>query len=463
MSKNIKYKKTNQTPIAYKVSDYNFFIQKDKKRNCFLFNGIKSSLIHLPSPVFEATKLLFSQKQINHNELSRLNSEFVDILKEGGFIVPSSDNELEVIRNKFLSDKNDSALEFLFVPTLDCNLSCIYCYQERFSTTMSKNICKKIINLAQEKLLNENINRINVDWYGGEPLLAFNTISYLSSNLIDLSEKHNCSYNASITTNGTLLNAKMLDLLLSLFVSKFQVSIDGPRETHDKRRMYKHEKISSFDRIIENIYKIVDKADLYVRINVDNENLEQAFTLLEYFKEKGLFNVSSFGFYPYLAMTGPLNPCKPFNCNPLVTGKFYKKNMKFQKRVFEYSNKKKLYPIFDYPFALGVPCGALKNNFYCFDPKGRYYKCGIQIGELDKHCGDVNGTLNHTQNELWEQYTPLKDEECVECKYLPFCMGGCPKVLFDKNSFYDKEGCEYWKNHLEEIIRIYANGMENLN
>ncbi len=103
-----------------------------------------------------------------------------------------------------------------------------------------------------------------------------------------------------------------------------------------------------------------------------------------------------------------------------------------------------------------MTCGALRSNSYAFDPKGRYFRCGLEIGEAEKWCGNAYGDINVPQYQKWENYDPLIDIDCLDCRYLPFCMGGCPKVKFDKNNFYGKEGCTYWKGNLENIVKLYA-------
>jgi uncharacterized protein len=139
---------------------------------------------------------------------------------------------------------------------------------------------------------------------------------------------------------------------------------------------------------------------------------------------------------------------------------FYKKNLEFQEKVFDYSGKSRLKPIFDFPFPMGVICGALRSNSYAFDPKGQYFKCALEIGEMEKQCGNIYGEMNNTQHKKWESYDPLTDKKCLNCRCLPFCMGGCPKVKYDKNNFYIREGCIYWQENLDEIIRLYVKSMK---
>jgi uncharacterized protein len=199
--------------------------------------------------------------------------------------------------------------------------------------------------------------------------------------------------------------------------------------------------------------------DLAVRINLDPENVGCAQQLLEVFREQGFFASGNYGFFPYVAMVSPINLCKLPPCGVLNASEFYKLSLAFQQIVFAYSDKKRLQPILDFPGMVGTACGALQRNTYGVDPEGFYFKCGLEIGDNGKRCGHVAPDTPWAQYHKWRSYDPLDDEECAACRYLPFCMGGCPKVQFDQNPFYSKDGCSYWKNNLEEIVRVYVQAM----
>lgn len=441
----------------FKPSKFNFTIQ-DSDRKVFLFNGLHSSLIQLPEALYPVAQDIFSRTKIFASVLPIELTPFFEILKEGGFLVEDTFDELATIKERFHRDREGGPMHLIITPTLDCNLACIYCYQARTSETMTFDICDRIIEFVYKNLEKSRsiIPKIQVDWYGGEPLLGQHIISYVSGRLMHIANEFNCEYEASIATNGTLLDDNAVNMLISNKVNACQITIDGPKEIHDQRRGYRRAKESSFERILKNIKRVIGKIELSVRINVDATNIKYVNTLLDIFKDEGFFQEKAFGFFPYLSMTGPINPCMPFNCVPVDAHDFYKKNLEFQERVFEYSGKNCLKPIFDFPFPVSVTCGALRSNSYAFDPKGRYFKCGLEIGEAEKVCGNVYGEINVPQYQKWENYDPLIDIECLDCRYLPFCMGGCPKVKFDKNNFYGKEGCMYWKGNLEDIVKLYA-------
>jgi uncharacterized protein len=195
--------------------------------------------------------------------------------------------------------------------------------------------------------------------------------------------------------------------------------------------------------------------DVSVRINVDIHNASLAYELLDLFRAKGFFH-GDHGFYPYIARVSPINLCKLPPCGVLETSDFYRKSLAFQQRVFQYSGRKQLEPILDFPWAVNSACGALCRNTYGIDPEGFYFKCGLEIGENEKRCGHVKDAVPWQACQKWSDFDPLADEECLKCRYLPFCMGGCPKVQFDHSLDCSKDGCAYWKSSLKGVIRAYV-------
>lgn len=445
---------------TYKPSLYNFFIPEGGSGGMLLFNGLNSALIRLPQRIYPIARAVLSSGKINVSVLPSVARRLFALLKEGGFLINDDIDEPGIIKKRFLRIKKSGHLHLIIAPTLDCNLACKYCYQFRSPGIMPAEVCDRIVEFAAKKLKKGNIRDIRVDWYGGEPLMAQKVISYLSGHFLKLAGKFKCGYEASIATNGTLLNYRAVNMLIRNKVNSCQVTIDGTKKTHDKRRGYKNNKGSSFDRILGNMKLVAGKIDLSVRINVDADNITHAAALLDFFERQGFFRSGDKGFLPYLAIAGPINPNIHFKCRPVNIGDFYGHNLEFQKRALKYSRRKHPAPLLDFPSPVNASCGALRENSYAFDPRGYYFKCGLEIGEPGKECGNASGA-KLKQCKKWDEYSPFDDKKCVKCRYLPFCMGNCPKTEFDGNSFYGRDGCVYWKGNLENIVNLYVNAMES--
>lgn len=143
-----------------------------------------------------------------------------------------------------------------------------------------------LLKFAEERMVLAKY--LDITWYGGEPLLELNTIVDLSNRLIELSKRYNAVYSAGIITNGTLLTKDVAKILRDQCkVSYCQVTLDGPAEIHDQRRVFSDGR-ASFITILNNIKDVSDIIDVNIRINVDSENEERIPELLNILANEGI-------------------------------------------------------------------------------------------------------------------------------------------------------------------------------
>jgi len=136
--------------------------------------------------------------------------------------------------------------------TRNCNLNCEYCYENITGLDVKWEIIKENIDL----ILNENTsNNIKIEFLGGEPMLAFDLIekacNYFENNKYD----NNISY--MLTTNGTILTEKMLNIIKKFNIYIY-VSIDGLPFTHNMKRVFKNTNEPTYDIIAKNVKKMLN-------------------------------------------------------------------------------------------------------------------------------------------------------------------------------------------------------------
>lgn len=145
--------------------------------------------------------------------------------------------------------------------TQNCNLRCSYCvYSGHYTNRMHSNkrmswdTAKKGIDFFIEH--SKAVNELTLGFYGGEPLLEFELIK----NCIDYIESKVPwkKMNYSITTNATLLNDLIIDLLAEKHFD-LTISFDGPKEIHDKYRRFANNGKGSYDIVIRNVIRIKEK------------------------------------------------------------------------------------------------------------------------------------------------------------------------------------------------------------
>ena len=163
----------------------------------------------------------------------------------------------------------DSQLKGMFLNvTSRCNLACSYCilsgdydnHSALKQEEMSWDTAKKAIDFYTSRANTEGIFRI--DFFGGEPLLAFPLIEKATTYLNHIFKERNQEVMYSITSNGTIMNDRIIDFLIENNVL-FQASIDGEKELHDHSRKYKNSDRGSFDTILKSLQAIHDRDQDY--------------------------------------------------------------------------------------------------------------------------------------------------------------------------------------------------------
>jgi uncharacterized protein len=128
-----------------------------------------------------------------------------------------------------------------------CNLRCVYCYETFALGHMKLDVAKGIVRLI-EKRVEDGLDWLEIEFFGGEPLGAWNTVKYVTGNAYELCQQYGVKLIGAMTTNSMLLHMDRLEWLAQHGITAFQITLDGPREIHDTRRVSAH-KTGSFDVI----------------------------------------------------------------------------------------------------------------------------------------------------------------------------------------------------------------------
>lgn len=121
---------------------------------------------------------------------------------ENGFFVDDSVDELKLSEKALVKEQmNSTHLLLTIIPTLNCNLDCMYCYQHDMHNSakrISRNTLHGIIAEIQQ---DDELTSVHVEWNGGEPLLEIELIKQFSSELVELCDRKGIAYTSSISTN----------------------------------------------------------------------------------------------------------------------------------------------------------------------------------------------------------------------------------------------------------------------
>lgn len=207
--------------------------------------------------VFEDVyKLLEIQKQTGEN----VDHPTIEKLKANGFLSTNRVKEVEHPATNVVKDFLNNKLKKINLQiTQQCNFRCEYCvysgeYENRGHSVsrMSWETAKKGIDFILSH--SKDSSSIDVSFYGGEPLLEYNLIKKVMKYAKEAAEGKLVSF--SMTTNGSLLNEEMVRFFLD-YNMRITVSLDGPKEIHDKNRKFASNNNGTFDSVYNNIRTIV--------------------------------------------------------------------------------------------------------------------------------------------------------------------------------------------------------------
>ncbi|MBS4039192.1 MAG: radical SAM protein [Flavobacteriales bacterium] len=437
---------------------------KINSQEYLMLNLINGAADIIENPVYE---------KVMANDYDGIQSDIIQLMIERRYLFQTEADYyyfIEELDNKMEALEESSIPNFLIVPTYDCNLNCSYCYEKTYEikdTDISKQIqlidqqfaiINDIVKKHKEKFPH-NEEHVCVTIMGGEPLLGTNL--EVITQIFQKSKEN--GYLVNIISNGV-----DLDRYLELFgdykeVLEFiQITVDGTQEIHDTRRVFYNKK-GSFQRIMKNIeLGLQNGIKTYVRVNVDNSNIDNLPDLANQLVELYKWN-ENLKPYLYLLQDGgcagqtyiidekigieKIFELEKKNSNMRV---FYKKfhPINFIESIFE---NKPYMPVLRH-------CGASKNQ-YIFDCKANVYKCWHGIGNDSFRIGtfDTDIAFDQEKKERWRNRSVQNIEKCKPCKYRYICGTGCPAATHMSNEEFDinKESCVDYQTLIQTLILQY--------
>lgn len=427
-----------------KLSKYNKIIELNENKTVS-FNSLTTNF----SEVDHRFKFILENiNEIKYEDLEDEYKEIFDKMKQGGYIISDDVDELQLLELRNLQGRFAmNSVGMTIAPTMDCNFGCSYCFEERKSGKMSNEVIEKVYELVESET--KKGNAIGVTWFGGEPMMAFELIKEMSHKFMKICKNNNVSYNASIVSNGYLLDLERVKELKELMISGIQVTLDGPARIHDERRHLLNKK-PTFDKIISNLRLLKDEEiNATIRVNLDKNNIDDLSELFDVLKEKNLDSLNiDFGHIKVFNKA-----CSSLD-NKCLSGDMFSEKYRELSKILKSKgfNVSLLYPKLRRNF-----CGADRYNSYVIDPLGNTYKCWNDIGFDDRITGNLFGNHEQVNRKLLLDYathSALKKEKCRECFILPVCMGGCVY----ESLMNDEPSCEKWKYGLEKYLEdVYYN------
>lgn len=303
-------------------SCYNIYLKSPREGYAYLVHGYSGAIDVVTEAVshFLKTTRIVTQEAIDQGKLA-ITKEDVELLKERGYLTIKTPKEEREHVWKFADVLHRMAKRrssFLFLVAYDCNFRCPYCYENDISNKgrgWSKRVfSKKMVDRAYQTMSeiqpNREMHLNSITLYGGEPLLArnYDIVTYI----VEEGLKRNYTFGA--VTNGYDLD-HYIDLVGPGKIEWLQITVDGPPETHNRRRTHYRDG-SSFEKIMHNVENVLRRGvKVSVRINTDTKVLSELPKVMDIFKERGFLDNTLFTVYSAL-VTGEEDS---ISCNTVMT------------------------------------------------------------------------------------------------------------------------------------------------
>lgn len=223
----------------------------------------------------------------NLQELALQYPSLSEQLVKYGSLTDCPEKQLEILKGRISAACSDNSIFILNInPTLDCNFSCWYCYENhRRDSVMSKSIISAVKNLIVQKLSNnQELCQLQLNFFGGEPLLKFDEVCspIIHHACNACTRAANVVLTIGFTSNGSLVTDRIAKFLSSYSCS-FQITLDGGEIHHNKTRFFKGGK-PSYKLIIDNIKNLANHGiKVIVRVNFTSKNIDSALQLPDEF------------------------------------------------------------------------------------------------------------------------------------------------------------------------------------
>lgn len=394
-----------QERTMWKVSRYNLY---DAEKNSYVANTLTGANIQLSREEMDRLK---------NERLEEFSEEELVILSESGIIVDSKLDEMQLLRNAYNACKySNKKASITIALSLRCNFSCPYCYENKSNECMSEETQNQVLKFLDSLLTENHISELRVCWYGGEPTLCMEALGNLSERIIALCRNRGISYEASIITNGYLIDAGMADIFKSCLINSAQITLDGMAKTNDARRKLANGH-GTYEKIKNAVFLLAEK-DIYVRVrvNLDKSNIH------EYKEVYGIFEGQ-----------------KNIICYPAMVTVEENQSTLQKSLCFEHTEFQQFYDTVYNDIYAGTNrelnqdlepeisnCTAEHAYSYLIAPDGYLYKCLNDICNNEWAVGHVEkGLYGAASAAKYLGRDPFTEPECEECPYIPVCYGGC--------------------------------------
>ena len=382
----------------------------------------------------------------------------IEALKESGKLF--SEDKYEELAYNYKNNSNVIKALCLHVAHT-CNLNCSYCFasQGKYQgdrALMSFEVGKQAFDFL---IANSGTRRnLEVDFFGGEPLMNWDVVKQLVAYAREVEKKHNKNFRFTLTTNGVLIDDDVIEFA-NREMSNVVLSLDGRREIHDHfRRDYAGN--GSYDKILPKFKQLVESRGgkgYYMRGTFTHNNVD--FT-------NDIFHMADLGFTELSMEPVVCPPDDPYALTEEDLPKLFEQYEILAKEMIK--RKKEGRPFTFYHYMLDLKhgpciykritgCGS-GTEYMAVTPWGELFPCHQFVGDPKYSLGNIwDGVTNKEIQDTFRSCNAYAREDCRDCWAKLYCSGGCAANSYHATGSIGgiyKYGCELFKKRIECAVMM---------
>lgn len=406
---------------------------------------------------------LISQKyagreDMSEEDLEECYSQIEELKNQGKLFAPDT---FEAAANT-LKEKTSGVIKALCIHIAHtCNLNCEYCFASQGKyhgerAIMSLEVGKRALDFLVE---NSGTRRnLEVDFFGGEPLMNFDVVKEMVAYARSIEKEHNKNFRFTLTTNGLLIDDDVIEFA-NKEMSNVVLSLDGRKEIHDKYRV-DYAGNGSWERIVPKFQKLVEARggkNYYMRGTFTHENPD----FLKDIQEMLDLGFTELSMEPVVCAPGESSELTEEDL-PVVMEQYEK----LAELMLERDKAGKPFTFYHYMIDLtGGPCIYKRisgcgsgTEYMAVTPWGDLYPCHQFVGDEKFKLGDIWSGVDNT--EIQDEFMSCNvyaRKECKDCWARLYCSGGCAANAYHATGSIKgvyEYGCKLFRKRMECAIAV---------
>lgn len=407
------------------------------------------------------------KEDVNEEEIDFCFNDIDELIKDGRLFAKDT---FEDVAKEFKKRQGVVKAICLHVAH-DCNLACKYCFAGKGEYDGPKGLMSfETGKRALDFLIEQSGTRKNleVDFFGGEPLMNWEVCKKLVEYGREQEKIHNKNFRFTLTTNGLLINDDVIEFC-NREMGNVVLSLDGRKSTNDAMRVSRNGS-GSYDLIIDKFKKFADsrnQENYYMRGTYTHNNLDFS---------KDIIHMADMGFKELSIEPVVCSPDEPYALKygdlPILKEQYQILADEMLKRY----RKGNGFTFYHYMIDLDAgPCIVKRvsgcgvgTEYLAVTPNGELYPCHQFVGDEKFLLGNIwDGITNKQVLEQFENCNVYSHKECKDCFAKLYCSGGCAANAYHTtgsvNGIYEF-GCELHRKRIECAIMLkVAEAEEKLN